>query len=153
MRRIVMMMFIVGLLATGCGAQSTAVPPTIAPNTGTAVPGHAAELKDYIASDPSLVRTTGRPQVVEFFAFWCVVCQSMRPLMHQMEDKYGNLVDFIYLDIDADNTKQLRTDLTFTGLRPTIIFLSADGVEHGRLFGAHTEPEITALIDPLLSAG
>src|SRR5215470_18632509 len=113
MRRSVFLLAIVGLLVAACGSAApkadNAAPQAInaAPKAMNAAP-QAAMLKDYVASDPALVRSTGRPQVIEFFAFWCTVCQGMRPTMHALQDEYGQSVDFIYLDIDADNTKELR---------------------------------------------
>jgi thiol-disulfide isomerase/thioredoxin len=105
------------------------------------------------ASDPALVRNTGRPQVVEFFAFWCDVCHAMHPTMVTLQQQYQQQVDFIYLDIDADNTKALRQSMGFTGLRPTIVFIAADGTEMGRLVGMHNLKELTDQISTILAVG
>jgi thiol-disulfide isomerase/thioredoxin len=143
---------LLSIVLAACGGQAPA--PTTVPvsNSGDAAP-QAVNLKDYVASDPALVKDTGRPQMVEFFAFWCTTCQAMRPIVHKLQDKYGERVDFIYLDIDAENTKQLRSDLQFTGLRPTIVFLSGEGTEVGRMVGMHTEEELTTALDNLLTSG
>ncbi len=130
------------------GPQPTSTPTDIVP-TATL----AALLKDYVASDPSLVGTTGRPQFVQFFAFWCTVCQGMRPTIHELQDKYGTMVDFVYLDIDAPNTKALQQKLAFTGLRPTIIFLDSDGKEVSRLVGEQTQDTLEQRIQDLLATG
>src|SRR4051812_26223460 len=119
MRRTVIILAVVGMFLAACGNAAVPTPvPTSAPKAVNVAP-KAAALTDYVASNPALVRSTGRPQVVEFFAFWCTVCQGMRPTMHTLQDEYGQSVDFIYLDIDAENTKDLQRTLTFTGLRPT----------------------------------
>src|SRR5258707_8990505 len=152
MRRTVFLLAIVGLFVAACASASPAPAPTTAPKAVNVVP-QAAALKDYVASNPALVRNTGRPQVIEFFAFWCTVCQGMRPTMHALQDEFGQSVDFIYLDIDAENTKDLQRTLTFTGLRPTIIFLKSDGTETGRMFGDNPKENIAAQIDALTTVG
>jgi thiol-disulfide isomerase/thioredoxin len=167
MRRSLFIVVILGLLLAACAGTSTSNAPTTAipnpnPPQSTAVPAdieptfagtRAASLTDYIASDPSLVGTTGKPQMVQFFAFWCTVCQGMRPMIHQLQDEYAGAVDFVYLDIDAPNTKDLQKKLTFTGLRPTLIFLDADGNEKSRLVGEQTKEEIQKRIESLVAVG
>jgi thiol-disulfide isomerase/thioredoxin len=167
MRRSLLTVIILGLLLAACaGASPTTAPTTAIPNPNppsansvavnvepTIVGTLAVNLTDYIASDPSLVGTTGKPQVVQFFAFWCTVCQGMRPRIHQLQDEYAGAVDFVYLDIDAQNTKDLQKKLTFTGLRPTIVFLDADGNEKSRLVGEQTKEEIQKRIESLVAVG
>ncbi len=164
MRRSLFTFAILSLLIAACASAAPSptpgpvarvmLAPTTPPTTQepTAEPVYA-KLKDYVASDPSLVGTTGRPQFVEFFAFWCPTCQAMRPTVHELQDIYGSMVDFVYLDIDAPNTKALQQKLTFTGLRPTIIFLDANGQEKSRLVGEHTKEELADHIDDLIAVG
>jgi thiol:disulfide interchange protein len=157
MRRLLSLVVLFALMFTACSsptapsgppAQPTSTPTEISPTATLAV-----LLKDYVASDPSLVATTGRPQFIEFFAFWCTVCQGMRPTIHQIQDKYGAMVDFIYLDIDAANTKTLQQKLVFTGLRPTIIFTDSEGKEVSRLFGEQKQETLEQHIMDLLATG
>jgi thiol-disulfide isomerase/thioredoxin len=160
---IVVILGIVSLALAACASApaATAVPTArpgseadgVSGSTSKPVGSRAVDLKDFVASDPSLVGATGRPQVVEFFAFWCTTCQAMRPLIHAAQDEYGEMVDFIYLDIDAENTKEWQKKLTFTGLRPTIVFLDAEGKEHARLVGVHTKEELYTKIDDLVAVG
>jgi thiol-disulfide isomerase/thioredoxin len=126
--------------------------PTDIPLTPTPGP-KASELTTFIVSDPALVANTGRPQVVEFFAHWCEQCQQMRPVMHGLQDQYSSMVDFIYLDIDADNTAELRRKLGFNGLRPTIVFLDASGNEKGRIIGVTPKDKVESQIEELLTVG
>jgi thiol-disulfide isomerase/thioredoxin len=148
MRRLLIAFVVVGLLA-GCGGQST--PPPTALN---APPGAtAARRTSYVASDPALVRGTGRAQVVEFFSSKSDQSKSLMPIVHQLEDKYSKSVDFVYLDIDQDNTKQLQKDFNTGGIWPVLVFLSADGVEENRLIGVHTQQEIAPQIEALLAVG
>jgi thiol-disulfide isomerase/thioredoxin len=142
--RITGVSILAALFLSGCGGHSTPVVPTAL---------HAADLINYIASDPALVKSTGRPQVVAFFTFGSDASQSLRPNLHKLEDQYADSVDFIYVDEEADNTKQLQKDLNIVGDPPTIVFLSAEGTEQGRLTGVPTPQQLSDQIDGLLAAG
>ena len=136
---------LVAMLLSGCGGgHATPVVPTAL---------HAAELTNYIASDPALVKDTGLPQVVIFFTFSSTASQALRSVLQRLQDKYTDSVDFLYIDEEADNTKQLQTDLGVQGAPPILIFLSAGGTEQGRLTGVHTEQELIGQLDGLLMAG
>ena len=152
---------VVAVVLSGCSAPAATPSPAPTATTVTAanVPAPAAQdalpavPKEMYASDPALVRNTGRPQVVEFFAFWCDVCHAMHPTMVALQQAYQQQIDFIYLDIDADNTKGLRQSMGFTGLRPTIVFIAADGTETGRLVGMHSQQELVEQITTILGVG
>jgi thiol-disulfide isomerase/thioredoxin len=122
--------------------------PTVEP-TGT----RAVKFTNYVPSDPSLVGTTGRPQVIVFFTFSCAVCQAMRPAIHALQDDYGFMIDFVYLDIDAQNTKALQKRFVVTGEQPTIVFMDFTGQERTRLVGQHTKDEIENLVQDLVAVG
>jgi thiol-disulfide isomerase/thioredoxin len=148
MRRLLIAFVVVGLLAA-CGGQST--PPPTALN---APPGAtAARRTSYLASDPALVRGTGRAQVIEFYSAKSDQSMALMPIIHQLEDQYTKSVDFVYLDVDQDNTKQLQKDFNTTSALPVLVFLSADGVEENRLVGVHTKQEIDPQIEALLAVG
>ncbi len=149
MRRLLLISIFVGLLLAGCGGQATPAPTAL-----NAPPGATAQLRtNYVASDPTLVRDTGRPQVVVFYAASSDQSQALRPIIHQLEDQYSKSVDFVYLDVTQDSTKQLQKDFSTTGVWPTVVFLSADGVEEDRLVGVHTTQEVAPKIDALLMVG
>jgi thiol:disulfide interchange protein len=158
MRRLLFTLIFLSLLIGACSSSPPPSPTAPSPAPKAAVQAAPAttkyaDLKDFVASDPALVGSTGRPQMIEFFAFWCITCQSMRQIVHELQDEYATAVDFVYLDIDAENTKTLQRDLTFTGLRPTIIFLDAKGQEKARLVGVHTKAEIANKLDELAAVG
>ena len=73
--------------------------------------------------------------------------------MHALQDQYSSMVDFIYLDIDAENTKELQKKLAFNGLRPTIVFLDASGAEKGRIIGVTPKEKVESQIEELLTVG
>lgn len=140
-----------GVLLTGCGGNQAAPTPTRAVNVR---PGATAALRTaFIVSDPALVRGTGRPQVIVFYQVNCDQCQTIRPFLHALEDQYHKTIDFIYLDVTQDNTKQLQKDFNTTGTWPTVVFLSADGNEEARLIGVHSQQEIADKVAALLMVG
>jgi thiol-disulfide isomerase/thioredoxin len=141
-------------MLSACSGPSTPPPePLRAPPTAEPTGTQAVKLTDYVASDPALVGTTGRPQVIEFFAFSCNTCQAMRPAIHALQDEYGFMVDFIYLDINAQNTKALQKQFAVTGEQPTIVFMDFTGQERTRLVGNHTKEELENRIQDLVAVG
>jgi thiol-disulfide isomerase/thioredoxin len=152
MRRVLCLFVGMSLLLAACaGTAPTSTPaPTQAPAGGG---GEAVSRPDYLPSDPTLVGTTGRPQIVVFFAFKCDICQSMRPTMHELEATYGTMVDFIYLDVNADNTVEVQQRLNITGSPPAIIFFNAEGQEKGRFVGLHNKTELETEIEDLVAVG
>lgn len=152
-----MFVLLAGAVLAACSSAPT--PTATAGPVGPAEPGaqvasvKAATLRDIVSSDPALAGKTGRPQVVEFFAYWCTECQRMHPVMEDLKAEFSAAVDFLYYDIDAANTKDLQRQLTFSGLRPTIILLDKDGKEVRRFVGVHPKETIQVALDNLVAVG
>jgi hypothetical protein len=52
----------------------------------------------------------------------------MAPVVHGLEEKYGDQVRFVYLDIDDPNTQALQEALEYNRRwRPFIVILDGDG--------------------------
>jgi thiol-disulfide isomerase/thioredoxin len=112
-----------------------------------------ADFKDYVLSDPAVIGTTGRPQMVAFIALKDTASQEMRPIIHALQDEYGTMVDFIYLDADDAKTEAIRKKLAFAGQKPTLIFFDAQGAEKARLTGKQARDAVEGQIEDLLAVG
>ena len=64
----------------------------------------------------------GKPSLLEFYADWCQTCQSLSTTLEELQQKYGESVNFIMLNIDEPQWhKQIQT-YRVTGV-PQLTFL------------------------------
>ncbi len=61
--------------------------------------------------------------------------------MHGLETKYGNCVDFVYLDIDSAATKAAKDKLGYVA-QPNFFLLDASGKIVWKKLGLVTEAEL-----------
>ena len=69
--------------------------------------------------------TNGKPTLLEFYADWCSTCQSMSGTIEQLENKYGDRVNLVMLDIDDPQWDDLGQEYNVTGI-PQYNFLDAE---------------------------
>ncbi|MDX2256069.1 MAG: thioredoxin domain-containing protein [Pseudanabaenaceae cyanobacterium bins.39] len=91
-----------------------------------AVAAAAMPIDEAIAND--------RPTLIEFYADWCQVCQSMAADALSLEQEYGDRVNFVMLNVD--NTKWLPelTKYRVDGI-PRFIFLDRQNQTIGDTVG------------------
>ena len=58
---------------------------------------------------------TGKPQLIEFFAFWSGPSLAMSPIVKGVEKEYARRVNFVYLDIDDPATKIFKLAAALPG--------------------------------------
>jgi thiol-disulfide isomerase/thioredoxin len=142
------------LIAAGCSAS--AVPPaagaqpTADSSQAVALPTAPAPADSYRADPAALVGATGRPQLIEFFAYWCTTCRAMRPTVHDLETSYWGKVDFVYLDIDNTANANMMQRYAFTA-QPLFVLVAPDGTEIHRWFGYTQADEFTTAFDNYLA--
>jgi hypothetical protein len=80
----------------------------------------------------------------------------MAPVVHGLENKYRDKIDFVYLDIDDDRTLPFQEMLNYDRRwRPFIFFVSSDGEIVGTpIIGVQSGQVLEqSLIDFLVSQG
>ena len=105
---------------------------------------------DFRDDPPTLFAATGRPQLVEFFAFWCTICNRIKPSIHALEAEYWEQVDFVYLDREADANSDLVERFAIRG-QPVLILVAPDGNEIKRWFGEVDTNELRTAFDTYLA--
>jgi thioredoxin 1 len=78
-----------------------------------------------------------KPILMDFFAIWCGPCKTQKPILEELENKYGDKVTFNAIDLDEN--QQLASEYGIYAV-PTLIILK-DGVEVKRFIGV-TEGKI-----------
>ena len=67
----------------------------------------------------------------------------MKPIVHGLEAKYSDQINFVYLDIDDPNTTNLKTDLDYIG-QPQYVLVDGDGKIIQQWFGFVPEKEFVS---------
>lgn len=78
--------------------------------------------------------SNGKPTMLEFYANWCTSCQAMAADMAELEQQYGNEINFVMLNVD--NSKWLPEILSYhvDGI-PHFVFLGKDSDSIGETIG------------------
>jgi thioredoxin 1 len=50
----------------------------------------------------SVVLTSSRPVVVDFWADWCAPCKQLSPILDELAQTYDGQIDFVKLDTNAN---------------------------------------------------
>ena len=82
--------------------------------------------------------------VIQFSAAWCAPCQSLKPVMSTLSDKYQDKANFYYADIE-DGALNLGSTMGVRGVPSTIIFKK--GLEVDRLVGNPGEAKVKEFLD------
>lgn len=125
--------------------------PTLTPTaTPTPIPTRVPVSSRMIATDPKTVELeSGQIQFVEFFAFWDGYSKSMAPIVHQLEARYGEEINFVYLDIDDPATKEFKLTLGYQ-IQPHFFLLDQEGEIIEQWIGLVKESEFESVIQAVL---
>jgi len=104
--------------------------PTITPtptNSRTPFPLPPWISSELHSTDPQTVKlSSGRIQLIEFFAYWSGHCQAMASILYGLEKEYTGRVDFSYLDIDNPANDIFKQQLLFR-VEPQFFLLDPQG--------------------------
>jgi thiol-disulfide isomerase/thioredoxin len=129
------------------------VTPTPAPaqiSTRTPIPPPAWITSNLRASDPYTVKlSSGKVQLITFFAFWDGASQAMAPLLHSVEEIYHDRMNFIYLDIDDPATGKFKEELGYK-IQPQYFLVDPQGYILQEWVGYVTINELTEAIESAL---
>ena len=126
--------------------------PTLTPApTSTPTPELPPPIRTELsATDPDQFQlNSGDVQLVEFFAYWCVTCRSMAPMIHSFEALYGDQMNFIYLDIDDPANAQFEKALGYR-YQPHFFLLDKDGKILQQWIGWMTPEDLRNAIEAAL---
>ncbi len=54
------------------------------------------------ATFASVVLTSSRPVVVDFWADWCAPCKQLSPILDELAQTYDGQIDFVKIDTNAN---------------------------------------------------
>jgi len=89
-----------------------------------------------------VVRESGLPVLVDFWAPWCGPCQAMHPILEEVAKKYKGRV--IVTKLNTDEAPQISQNFGISGI-PTLILLKG-GAEVKRQVGAVSIGEVEKMI-------
>jgi thiol-disulfide isomerase/thioredoxin len=102
------------------------------------------------ATDPHSVQlAAGKPQLIEFFAFWSGPCLAMAPLVQGIEMEYTGKVNFIFMDIDNPATDIFKQQLHYR-VEPHFFLVDAHGKVLQQWVGYVTVQQFRRAIDAAL---
>lgn len=100
-------------------------------------------------TDPTEVNlASGKVQLVEFYAEWSLVSQSMAPVVHALEARYKDRIDFVYLNVEDPATRDLKAKLGYTLItRPHFFLIDGSGNILAEWVGFVSEAEFIAAFE------
>ena len=98
-----------------------------------------------VSAHDSLQFRNGLPTVIDFYATWCGPCKTIAPVFQVLKGEYGEKINFVSVDVDADNETARRYGIE---AMPTFVILDSEGKEIRRIVGADAEA-LSAAVDSL----
>ena len=76
----------------------------------------------------------------------------MAPVVHGLEDKYGEYMNFVYLDVDKQAVNNILEDMNiYANYIPTFLFLDSNGNVVGHtMIGSQSDRALEEAIQELL---
>ncbi len=87
-------------------------------------------------------------KIVKFYADWCGACNMFKDTFVKLSNKYKNDVNFLAVDIDKGDLKDMLTTYKITSVPTVIVF--KDGKEVSKERGAMGESELDSKIKKII---
>ncbi len=87
-----------------------------------------------------------KPMLLDFSATWCGPCRMQKPILEELEKKYGDKVEFKVIDVDEN--QELASKYGIHAV-PTLI-IQKDGTEVKRFMGVTQGSVLASELDKLL---
>lgn len=108
----------------------------------------AVGLMSLKAANADAVFAAGTPVLLDFWAPWCRPCRALEPMLHRLQQRFGEALTIAKVNVDLQNEVTRRFNVRSI---PTLL-LAVDGQEALRLAAAECpESHIVAELDRHLS--
>lgn len=87
-----------------------------------------------------------KPMLLDFSATWCGPCRMQKPILEELEKKYGDKVEFKVVDVDEN--QELASKYGIHAV-PTLI-IQKDGTEVKRFMGVTQGSVLASELDKIL---
>jgi thioredoxin 1 len=90
-----------------------------------------------------LVLNSPLPVLVDFWAFWCVPCRGLTPVLEQLETEYSGLASIVKMDVDS--CPLISQEYAIRSVPTMVLFVGGNAVEC--LIGVQSKSKISLILD------
>ena len=149
MRNIIKIAIALSLISCACSNKNDNVASTQSgevPSNATALTADSSTNTAIDTNRVAVDEKYDKIMVVDFYATWCGPCKAMAPTMEEMENKYGNKIEFNKVDIDQ--SPEIAQEFNVTAV-PTIVVISRTGDIIETLVGLQSKERLDQLFGSL----
>lgn len=131
MKKITLVLMLMGLVIASCTAKTNANQTNDKPKTESKVKTIHLTKADFLAkvanyeANPDEWKYLGdKPAIVDFYADWCGPCKAIAPILEELAEEYDGEI-YIY-KIDTEKEQELAGVFGIRSI-PTLLFIPMDG--------------------------